>query len=121
LPFLFGHFLNMASVNPLQRRCRPAAAPLPPRCRAAADAVWSAPIWGSSVVAKLGDAACDPDGIGSAGSRGGWSFPINPKALIRGPCLGEEGRGWGAHRQLAAAAFTSAGPKVHAYFSGARS
>ena len=54
---------------------------------------------------KLGDAACDPDGIGGARSRGDWSFPINPKTLIRGPCLGEEGKGWGAHRQLAAAAW----------------
>jgi hypothetical protein len=30
----------------------PTAAPLPLSCRAAADAVWSAAVWGSSVVAK---------------------------------------------------------------------
>jgi hypothetical protein len=58
---------------------------------------------------KLGDAACDPDGIGGARSRGDWSFPTNPKALIRDPCLlglggGRQGR-WGAHRRLAAAAW----------------
>jgi hypothetical protein len=43
----FGHIRMASGIC----RCSPAAARLPLGCRTAADAVWSAAVWGSSVVA----------------------------------------------------------------------